>query len=520
MNPRIFYLAPTLGSALLMAWLFVYIWPLRRGRGAVLLLFCAASAAWWSFTEALLYLDFSQQAKILITKVQYLGVTTAPTAGLLFILVYVGQRQRLSRALLTGMYVVPMTVLALAWTNDLHHLTWASFRTDTSGKFPMLALVHGPAVWGLAFNYYFWSLYTLWTVWRQRRQVRQLFKRQFLLLLVAVALPLVANFIYMSRLSPVANLDLTCVAFSGVALLLGWGTYGYHLLEVLPVARAMVFREMDSGLLVLDSDGHLVDFNPAAQGLLGPGSDLQPGVPAELALAGFPALATALERPGAWRDEVEWPAGADRQVLEVRVSSVFGPSGLEMGRLVMLDDITERKQMENELKLLASTDPLTGADNRRSFFEKGGRQVLLARRHGRPLSLIILDLDRFKAINDQHGHHAGDQVLRAVAATCCQELRVTDIFGRLGGEEFGAVLPESGCQEAQEVARRLLTALRQAGALSQEQGGPGFTASLGVACLADGDPDLEALMRRADQALYRAKETGRDRWMMAETALV
>ncbi len=173
-------------------------------------------------------------------------------------------------------------------------------------------------------------------------------------------------------------------------------------------------------------------------------------------------------------------------------------------------DITVRKDMEAELKRLAITDPLTGAFNRRHFLEKGQVELERARRYGQELSVLMIDLDHFKHINDTYGHAAGDQVLREMVKTSSRILRSSDVFGRLGGEEFGAILPHTDPQSARETAERLRRALAEM-AVSTSQGLVRFTVSIGVSMIERGDKDISQAMKRADQALYQAKAGGRDR---------
>lgn len=162
------------------------------------------------------------------------------------------------------------------------------------------------------------------------------------------------------------------------------------------------------------------------------------------------------------------------------------------------------------LHTLAMTDPLTGAANRRSLERFAALAIADSRSPPRPLSVVAIDVDHFKRINDRHGHAAGDAVLRTVATACRAELRQADLLGRTGGEEFVAVLPGIGLHAARGIAERLRVAL-----LHLDFGGdaPGLsiTASLGVAELRPDDSDFRTLLQRADRALYRAKRRGRNR---------
>ena len=180
------------------------------------------------------------------------------------------------------------------------------------------------------------------------------------------------------------------------------------------------------------------------------------------------------------------------------------------------NDITGRRHMEAELRRLATTDPLTGAFNRRRFFQKARQEFLRHRRYGHSLAVLLMDMDHFKKINDTHGHPVGDAVLRTFVQTCQSVFRVTDIFGRTGGEEFSAVLPETDAANAARVAERLRERVSNS-ALEGEDGAPSirFTVSIGLAGLNENDLTLEAMIRRADQALYTAKRSGRNRVVQA-----
>lgn len=170
-------------------------------------------------------------------------------------------------------------------------------------------------------------------------------------------------------------------------------------------------------------------------------------------------------------------------------------------------DISERKRKENELHRLATTDPLTGALNRRAFTERAGTEGERARRGGYPVALVICDLDHFKAINDTYGHARGDAVLKRFTAIVQELIRPSDALGRIGGEEFALLLPGSDADAAVRVAERV----RARFAAEPVAGGePIFaTASFGVSAWPHG-LQLDAVLQAADAALYAAKAAGRD----------
>jgi diguanylate cyclase (GGDEF)-like protein len=164
----------------------------------------------------------------------------------------------------------------------------------------------------------------------------------------------------------------------------------------------------------------------------------------------------------------------------------------------------------------AHSDPLTGIANRRAFYDSGESLLQYARRSGRPVALLLFDLDMFKRINDTFGHQTGDRVLCAFACTAAAALRPSDILGRLGGEEFACLLSGLGPKQAMRVAERIRADFS---ARVSATHGAAATVSVGVATTTDVDGDLDALIAAADRALYRAKAAGRDRVEQAQEVL-
>lgn len=178
-------------------------------------------------------------------------------------------------------------------------------------------------------------------------------------------------------------------------------------------------------------------------------------------------------------------------------------------------DITERKQLELELKRQAHIDYLTEASSRGHFMMQAELELSRAIRYGSSLSLLMLDIDFFKRINDTHGHNTGDAVLKKLVTVCRETLREVDIIGRMGGEEFSILLPETGKKEAAEAAERLREALAST-IVSLENGQPlHFTVSVGVVTMSSKDNDMYTLLGLADKALYEAKNTGRNKVCVA-----
>ena len=180
-------------------------------------------------------------------------------------------------------------------------------------------------------------------------------------------------------------------------------------------------------------------------------------------------------------------------------------------QVTVLEDLARLIVDELELRIQASTDALTGVMTRRAFNEQADREIARASRYGTPLSCALIDADHFKSINDTYGHGIGDLALKHLASICSKELRASDCIGRLGGEEFAIILPETGRRTAMEVAERLRAIIA---ATPFEVGGGRtirLTASIGVAEYSESIKTFDGLLSNADFAMYDAKSAGRNR---------
>jgi diguanylate cyclase (GGDEF)-like protein len=192
------------------------------------------------------------------------------------------------------------------------------------------------------------------------------------------------------------------------------------------------------------------------------------------------------------------------QVIRCRCAGL--PDG---GRMLVYSDVTDIVRHSEELERLATTDGMTGIYNRRHFLTLADREWERASRYGRPLAFLMIDIDHFKRINDQHGHEVGDQVIMQVAklATGCK--RTIDVLARIGGEEFALLLPETNLKEAMIAAERLREQVA-AGPLVGVPAAISATVSIGVAEVWRSSHGIADVMRAADQALYEAKRRGRN----------
>ncbi len=201
-----------------------------------------------------------------------------------------------------------------------------------------------------------------------------------------------------------------------------------------------------------------------------------------------------------------------------RIEKKRTPSGHMVSFRVDISELKEKEaalaRLNADLERLATTDPLTGVPNRRALMERGTAELVRLRRYGGKCAFVALDIDHFKRVNDTHGHAAGDAVLVEFARRVRACLRESDMFGRVGGEEFAVVAPNTDAEGARLLADRLLEFVR-ATPIVWEGRAIAVTTSVGIAMLDPADADLAAAQSRADEALYRAKHAGRNRYEFA-----
>jgi diguanylate cyclase (GGDEF)-like protein len=185
------------------------------------------------------------------------------------------------------------------------------------------------------------------------------------------------------------------------------------------------------------------------------------------------------------------------------------PRDFQEHEITILEHFAKLVVSELELRLIASTDHLTGALTRRAWSEGAKVEMNRALRYKRPLSLAVLDIDKFKLINDTYGHSAGDAVIKTIAGLCMENMRKSDFFGRLGGEEFALLMPETDGNEALSVMERMRWLITDTAVNVGED--VNITASIGVTQLGESEKQLDTFLERADKALYQAKKTGRNR---------
>ena len=440
--------------------------------------------------------------------VEYLAL---PWAGGLWVLAACKHNGLRGRAPL--LFLIPVITFIGHYTNYKNLFYNAPMTMTQRGPFAVLTVSRGPL--STLDNAYLMVAFLAgaWIYLAGLRHASSLFRRQAVVMLMGSLLPFAGYFIYLAGFSP-WGLDITPITLGITCGFLYYGIFHCGIFDLAPLARNLIFNSMRDAVLILDTHDRLLDFNPAAHALLPVLNKRNLGTEVVPMLAATPAFAEAVLKA---QEQAEFTVG-DRELeasYEARTWPLFATSSNSasrlVGRAVIFADVTAQVHLREELRGRAETDPLTGVANRRRFYHALDVECLRFTRNHLPLSLLMIDLDFFKAVNDQYGHQVGDAVLRTVSQLLLLCLRKTDLLARYGGEEFAVLLPETPLAGAEVIAERIRHTICQQPIVAD---GCQVEVSISVG-VAHHDEEMDAtpesLLKRADLALYKAKSSGRNR---------
>ena len=442
-------------------------------------------------------------------KVEYIGIAPLPALWIIVAIQYVGRVRWLTRSVIAALFFIPVITLILHYTNNYHHLFYRTVSINTNSPFPLISFTKGPWYWVhiayINLSLLFGNILYLITWLRSA----QSYRRQIAVILVGSLAPWAAFLIYLAGKSP-WGLDLSPFGFALVGPFYVLGLFRYQLFNLAPIARDIVFEVMSDGVLVLDEQNRIVDFNPSAQKIVQSLSLNNVGHRAEDVLKNYPALLTQLSSNTYEQIESKIAQGGESHYYNFRFSPIMNRQNILIGKTVVMNNITEQVLLLAKLRMLATTDYLTNIYNRSHFLDMSLNEIYRAKQLGHPVSVILLDIDHFKHVNDTYGHKAGDIAIKAVVDACRNVLRATDIFGRYGGEEFAVFLPETVSDVAVELAEHMRKKIAET-VISVDNAKISVTASFGVVGTEKAvNVGMDELLKIADKAMYRAKDAGRN----------
>ncbi|WP_029910313.1 histidine kinase N-terminal 7TM domain-containing diguanylate cyclase [Pelobacter seleniigenes] len=447
------------------------------------------------------------QTALFFSDIQYLGIPFIPFFLYSLIRKYLTNTNTIPLKLTASLLIIPICTFFM-------HLT--TFKNNLFYVNPSLIFHEGNSI--LLFKkgpwYYVDSAYTIilvlmslaYSIFRFIKNKK--YRNNISLIILATAFPFFGYILYLLELAP-TNFDINPLAFGASCPLLAIAIFQLSLFEIVPVARDHIFENFDQGIIVTNSENKLVDYNKSIQSIFPEiekyriGSDIN-HIPLQNR-----ERQTSLYRLLNEEKTFIVKKNEEDHYYNIRKNIISDTNKSYGGIIYILSDITEEKKLEKQLHAMATTDSLTGIENRRNILEIGEKALEYATRYKRELSIIIFDIDHYKKINDTWGHQAGDSVLIEITRLCRRQIRESDSLGRYGGDEFILILPESSHPTALVVAEKLRSAIAET-TISLEKCKITVTASFGIATLNKGETFTD-LFNRADQRLYQVKKSGRNR---------
>jgi diguanylate cyclase (GGDEF)-like protein len=504
-----------------------FLWNRRQAPSAITLFWLNLAAAEWSLAVGLETAAVSPNLKTLFSKIEYIGFNCTAALLLVFALEYTQKHDWLKPKRRILYWLIPITTILLAATNEWHHLVWSGF-SSIDPQTNLREYFHGPWFWvNISSIYVNTAVATLLFI-QKAIHASPIYRRQTNSLLIGVAAPWIGSLIYVLGRSPIPGLNIVPITFTVTGLFIIWGLYRYQLFDLVPFARTNLIDIMNEAVLVIDDQMRIVDINLATQKLF----DLpytRIGEDIEVALAAWPGLIELCQQTTDVQKEILLDQDAPLCV-DVRISNFDLPAGQTAGKLIVISNISKRYKavltlfevneelqkrydeiaaLQAQLKEQAISDALTGLLNRHHLRDTLPKEISRAKRGAYPLTLIMLDIDGFKQVNDIYGHDVGDSMLLTLGDIISKQTRFEDFAYRYGGEEFLLILPGLDTDTAIERAENIRQ-LFETFKLELAEKLISATLSAGVATYPQHGKDQEELLRASDQALYAAKADGRN----------
>ncbi len=522
---------PFLLAAIVSAGFAVTIWRLRHAPGAISLFVHMLGLAIWSGANASMWLSTSLHAQLFWLDFSALGILIVPATFLLFSLQISHNERLLTRRLIFLLTIEPLIGLSLVWTNGLHHLVYGPAKLWVSKGLAELHWSPGPFISVDAVYSYLLMAAGIWFLVRSLKKGGHLMQAQLKMVILGASLSLCADLVtLLPSLSSGNGFDAAPIVYTLAGGIYIYAIYRTKLLDLIPVAHSALINSMTDGVVVLDEQDRIVEMNPAAGKFLGITPGQAAGHGAKQVLSAWRETTRPFWNQSEVRTEIVTTQDIPR-TIDLKITPLIDSKKHSTGRMLVFRDITSRKRDEaalkssnrqlreqlveisalrDELHDQATRDPLTNLFNRRTLEETLAQEFSRAERENFPVCVIMMDIDRFKRVNDTCGHKAGDEVLQALAALIVQHIRRFDVACRFGGEEFVIVMPHLSIATARERAEFLCREFANLPpACADMKSGP--TLSIGLASYPSDGANGKEVLSSADQALYAAKSAGRNR---------
>ena len=459
----------------------------------------------WSVGALMEMLSPTEQDMLFWRNIEQIGVFLLPVACVYFAVDY-ARYDRLKKYL-PLLLIIPVASIVMIFMDSSIHILRAGYIVSNSplfGKALSVRLTNAGCA-AVAYNYIlaFLSLVILFVF---SRQITKKLRRQVLFILFATGLVFLLGFLKTAFLEGTSiNIPIVTIYLPG-GFMLYYNLYRHNFFRVSPIARDKIFDVMDLGIVVTDNLGMIVDINPCAAQLLNSIFEIREkptGKKMDDVFGKYPDW-LELTRNGTDGETEVKITSKDISYVHIRVYPLQSQKGTQIGSVTIMRNVTVLRMEESALKLKAEIDSLNGLLNRDSFMDAFACKLKDAAQTGKRVSALMMDLDKFKSINDKYGHDNGDKVIKAFADVLRDVLRSEDAIARIGGDEFAAVLPGVSKKESMDIASRILNTANKRIVHLEAESNAQLSLSIGI-CDNEAANSAEDMLKCADKAMYTAK---------------
>lgn len=440
------------------------------------------------------------------TMIQYIGMPVSCPLGLLFIMHYLGIK--ITKRKWIPLIVIPFISLIMVMTNDIHHFHYRVYEFDPVLGAPFIHqeiglwyIIHGM----FTFACMFIAFFLLISHWKETAKI---YRPQLISLLFGQLVPMLTAFLYLIGVTP-PGIDPVPMVLWLTSLLYVWAISSSRLFTIMPIAKDAIFNSINDGVIVLDESDRIIEFNQACEMMF-------PNINKSMLGEDFVKVWTHLSgnpfpytiEPNIHHELQLSSLEKEEKIYQVRSTKVQKRNNSN-GLLLLFTDITELKKLQEKLEYQAYYDDLTQIYNRRAFFKQCQQSLDESIENTVAFSVILIDIDFFKKVNDTYGHYVGDQLLVHVVQVCKAQLKDGILFARYGGEEFVLALKGYTAADAEALANQIRSEMELSSFTTSKEN-ISVTLSLGVAESNGTGELLYQILNKADQALYSAKHSGRN----------
>jgi diguanylate cyclase (GGDEF)-like protein/PAS domain S-box-containing protein len=442
----------------------------------------------------------------LCTSIEYLGILSIPAFWIIMAIEYTNKENIIQNKFRIRLFFIPICLMILNFTNEYHHLFYKSYSYNIIYSLHIADLIPGVLYYVamLYINLCFFIGNMLYV--RNFFRENNLYKKRSVIIMITSFIPWIGYWTYMIGVMPV-KIDIVPISMAILCLFYAYALFNSNIFGTLALVRRIIFDDITDAIIVLDKDNILIEINKKAEQIFNIKNDLIIGKNSNDIFKGHNQLLKNISENKVGIFYMEIKIMDKVHYFQGKIDLL--KSGKNEGKFIILIDNTEQIALNKKLEYYATMDSLTGVYNRSYFYEIAVSKLTECNTMNKPVSLIMFDLDKFKDINDNYGHLAGDTVLKKVLECCKNILSEKHYLGRYGGEEFVILLNETNIEKALEIAESIRVAIEEADILYEDIIIK-ITSSFGV-FTSYKEKNLKYLLKNADEALYEAKKSGRNK---------